>query len=69
MFITPLYILFNLQLKSTIMLHLFFFTSTRKSDNCSCVTVISNNLARARKLVERKFRDYNYYGKPKRLAI
>lgn len=51
------------------MLHLFFFTSTRKSDNCSCVTVISNNLARARKLVERKFRDYNYYGKPKRLAI
>ena len=51
------------------MLHLFFFTSTRKADNCSCITVITHTEVRARKLAKRKFIDYGYVGKPKRLAV
>lgn len=51
------------------MLHLFFFTSSNKKDKCSCLTIITTNAIRAHKVAERKFKDYKYLGKPKRLAI
>lgn len=51
------------------MLHIFFFTSTRKVDKCSCITVISRTEVRARKLAKRKFIDYGYVGRPKKLAV
>lgn len=51
------------------MLHLYFFQSTNKKDKCSCLTIITSTEIRAHKVAERKFKDYKYLGKPKRLAI
>lgn len=51
------------------MLHFFFFTSTNKADNNPQITVISRNEVRARRLAKRKFVDYGYVGKPKRLTV
>lgn len=51
------------------MLHLFFFQSTNKKDKCFCLTIITINEVKAHKIALRKFKDYKYLGKPRRLAI
>ena len=47
---------------------ILFYTSSNKTDKCS-VTIISTSIERADKLIARKFKSWNYKGKPKRLAI
>lgn len=51
------------------MLHLFIFISTNRRDKCSIVSLFARNEEIANKLVNKKFSEWNYKGKPKRLSI
>ena len=48
---------------------IYFYCSTIKTDKCSIVTVISNNVRRADRYVTKKFNEWGYKGKPQRLAV
>lgn len=47
----------------------YFFKSSRKSDKCSQVTIITSSVRRAYALAVVKFKEYGYKGTPKRLMI
>lgn len=48
---------------------IFFFTSTRKSDKVTQITIISKNLVTAIIAVNRYFKRAGYKGQPKMLAV
>ena len=51
------------------MLKLYIFISDNYSDKCSIISVFARTPERADKLVNKKFIDWNYKGKPQRIAI
>lgn len=48
---------------------IYFFTSTRKSDKVTQITIVSKNAVTAIIAVNRYFKRAEYKGKPKMLAI
>lgn len=48
---------------------MYFFGSSRKSDKCSVVTIMSWSERRAFGLAVIKFKEWGYKGTPKRIAI
>lgn len=48
---------------------IFFFTSTRKADRVSKITIISTDVVRAHIVVNRYFKRAGYRGTPKLLAV
>ncbi len=48
---------------------LFFFTSSRKSDKCSVITIMTSTFERASALAASKFIQWGYKGKPKCFVI
>lgn len=63
----PLNTLFIINLKLTTMI--FFFTSTRKSDKVSQITIVSTDIVRAHVVANRYFKRAGYKGQPKMLAV
>lgn len=49
--------------------HIFFFTSSRKADKVSIITIMCRDLVKATVLASRYFDKQGYKGKPKVLAI
>ena len=49
-------------------MHIYFFTSTRKSDKLSVLTIATSSLKRAIAMAQLHFLNVGYKGKPK-LAI
>lgn len=47
----------------------YFFVSSRKSDECSQITICTTSLQRAYGLALIQFKKYGYKGTPKRLAV
>lgn len=48
---------------------IFFYVSTIKTDKCSIITIISKSVRRADKVINKKFNDWGYKGKPQRLCV
>ena len=48
---------------------IFFFTSTRKADKVSRITIVSTDVVRAHIVVNRYFKRAGYRGTPKLLAV
>lgn len=48
---------------------IFFFTSTRKSDKVTQITIVSTDVVRAHIVVNRYFKRAGYRGTPKLLAV
>ena len=51
------------------MAKIYFYCSSRKSDKCSQITIMSSSELRAYGLAVLQFKKYNYKGTPKRIAI
>ena len=47
----------------------FFFTSSRKSDKVTQITIVSTDVVRAHIVVNRYFKRAGYRGTPKLLAV
>jgi len=48
---------------------IFFFTSTRKSDKVSQITIVSTDIVRAHIVANYYFKRAGYKGQPKMLAV
>lgn len=48
-------------------MHIYFYTSSRKSDKCSQITILSSTLRRAYALAVVQFKKHNYKGTPRRI--
>ena len=49
--------------------HIFFFTSSRKSDKVSIITIMCRDIIKANILAIKYFNKQGYKGKPKVLAV
>ena len=47
----------------------FFFTSTRKADKVTQITIVSTDVVRAHIVANRYFKRAGYKGQPKMLAV
>ena len=48
---------------------IYFFTSSRKSDKISQITIMTSSLRRAYSIAIIKFKEWGYEGTPKLLAV
>jgi len=48
---------------------IFFFTSTRKADKVTQITIVSTDVVRAHIVANRYFKRVGYKGQPKMLAV
>lgn len=49
--------------------HFYFFTSSRKSDRLTSLSIYTDNAIKAFAMALAYFRDYGYKGRPVRLAV
>lgn len=58
-----------LVLTLTLITMIFFFTSTRKTDKVTQITIVSTDIVRAHIVANSYFKRAGYRGKPKMLAV